>query len=91
MSVYGGDSWAREAQNRKRRVDDLLIEGINASAYKKLPNGKFSCLVCPQRPVLDTPLMLSVSSFSLFVRNNVLLAFRPELIIGEKYEKKKCK
>lgn len=59
MSVFGGDSWAREAQHRKRRVDDLLIEGINASAYKKLPNGKFSCLVCPQRPVLDTPLMLS--------------------------------
>ncbi|KAI5661053.1 hypothetical protein M9H77_20376 [Catharanthus roseus] len=59
MSVFGGDSWAREAQFRKRRVDDLIIEGINSSAYKKLPNGKFSCLVCPQRPLLDSPLMLS--------------------------------
>lgn len=90
MSVYGGDSWGREAQYRKRRVDDLLIEGINASAYKKLPNGKFSCLVCPQKPVLDTPLMLSVSSFPFFffVGNYVLRAFRPELIIGEKYYKK---
>lgn len=59
MSVYGGDSWAREAQCRKRRVDDLMIEGIEASAYKKLSNGKFSCLVCPNNPVLDSPVMLS--------------------------------
>ncbi|KAL2537509.1 Sodium channel modifier 1 [Forsythia ovata] len=60
MSVFGGDSWAREAQCRKRRVDDLLIEGLDASAYKKLPNGKFACLVCPHNPILDTPLSLSM-------------------------------
>ncbi|KAI3446025.1 hypothetical protein Pfo_002690 [Paulownia fortunei] len=59
MSVFGGDSWAREAQYRKRRVDDLIIEGIEASAYKKLSNGKFACLVCPNNPVLDTTIMLS--------------------------------
>lgn len=60
MSVFGGDSWAREAQYRKRRVDDLLLEDLEASAYKKLSNGKFTCLVCPHNPVLDTPLVLSV-------------------------------
>ncbi|KAK6159373.1 hypothetical protein DH2020_006687 [Rehmannia glutinosa] len=59
MSVFGGDSWAREAQCRKRRVDDLIIEGVEASAYKKLSSGKFACLVCPNNPVLDTPIMLS--------------------------------
>ncbi|KAL3843938.1 hypothetical protein ACJIZ3_001341 [Penstemon smallii] len=59
MSVYGGDSWAREAQYRKRRVDDLIMEGVEASAYKKLSNGKFACLVCPNNPVLDTPTILS--------------------------------
>ncbi|PIN20456.1 hypothetical protein CDL12_06864 [Handroanthus impetiginosus] len=58
MSVFGGDSWAREAQYRKRRVDDLLIEGVEASAYKRLSNGKFACLVCPKNPVLDTATML---------------------------------
>ncbi|KAL3621178.1 hypothetical protein CASFOL_036090 [Castilleja foliolosa] len=59
MSVFGGDSWAREAQCRKRRIDDLLIEGVEASTYKKLSNGKLTCLVCPNNPVLDTPIMLS--------------------------------
>ncbi|KAL0356794.1 UNVERIFIED_CONTAM: Sodium channel modifier 1 [Sesamum calycinum] len=59
MSVFGGDSWAREAHYRKRRVDDLIIEGVEASAYKKLPNGKFACIICPNNPVLDTPIMLS--------------------------------
>ncbi|CAI9781887.1 unnamed protein product [Fraxinus pennsylvanica] len=62
MSVFGGDSWAREAQYRKRRVDDLLLEDFEASAYKKLSNGKFTCLVCPHNPVFDTPLVLSMHS-----------------------------
>lgn len=68
MSVYGGDSWGREANYRKRRVDDLLVEHIHnksnitiaSSSYKKLPSGKFACLVCPHTPILDTPLMLSM-------------------------------
>ncbi|KAL7118913.1 hypothetical protein ACP275_02G030700 [Erythranthe tilingii] len=59
MSVFGGDSWGREAQYRKRRVDDLLIENVEASVYKKLPSGKFACLVCPNNPVLDTATTLS--------------------------------
>ncbi|KAG8368327.1 hypothetical protein BUALT_Bualt15G0034100 [Buddleja alternifolia] len=59
MSTYGGDSWAREAQYRKRRIDDLVIDGVEASAYKKLSSGKFACLVCPNNPVLDTAIMLS--------------------------------
>ncbi|KAJ4761023.1 Sodium channel modifier 1 [Rhynchospora pubera] len=61
MSVYGGDSWGREAQQRKRRVDDLLSSSSNASSsFKKLSSGKFVCLVCPHNPVLDSSLMLSV-------------------------------
>ncbi|KAI9123494.1 hypothetical protein K1719_004794 [Acacia pycnantha] len=60
MSAFGGDSWAREAQYRKRRVDDLLVEGIHGSSFKKLANGKYACLVCPHNPILDTPLMLSM-------------------------------
>ncbi|KAF8034179.1 hypothetical protein BT93_C0453 [Corymbia citriodora subsp. variegata] len=60
MSVYGGDSWAREAQHRKRRVDDLAVEGLDASSYKKLSSGKFACLVCPRAPVLDSALMLTM-------------------------------
>ncbi|XP_017220231.2 uncharacterized protein LOC108197194 [Daucus carota subsp. sativus] len=78
MSVYGGDSWGREANYRKRRVDDLLVDQIHknssstnnnnntngssssSSSYKKLPNGKYACLVCPHNPVVDTPLMLSI-------------------------------
>lgn len=60
MSVFGGESWAREAQYRKRRVDDLLVEGLHGSSFKKLASGKYACLVCRNNPVLDSPLMLSV-------------------------------
>ncbi|KAJ4833592.1 hypothetical protein Tsubulata_009207 [Turnera subulata] len=60
MSVFGGDSWGREAQHRKTRVDDLFIQGVDASSYKKLSSGKYACLVCPHNPILDTPLMLSM-------------------------------
>ncbi|XP_024959994.1 sodium channel modifier 1-like isoform X2 [Cynara cardunculus var. scolymus] len=60
MSVFGGDSWGREAQYRKRRVDDLLLDTADHSSYRKLPTGKYACLVCPHNPVLDTPLMLSM-------------------------------
>ncbi|KAI6677886.1 hypothetical protein NL676_038682 [Syzygium grande] len=60
MSVYGGDSWAREAQHRKRRADDLAVERLDAASYKRLSSGKFACLVCPRAPVLDSALMLSM-------------------------------
>ncbi|XP_060176059.1 uncharacterized protein LOC132606525 [Lycium barbarum] len=60
MSVFGGDSWAREAQYRKRRLDELMVDNIHSSVYKKLSSSKFACLICAHRPVLDTPLMLSV-------------------------------
>lgn len=61
MSAFGGDSWAREAQYRKRRVDDLMLSSSSSSSnYKKLSNGKFACLVCPHNPVLDSPLALSM-------------------------------
>ncbi|KAJ6896482.1 sodium channel modifier 1 [Populus alba x Populus x berolinensis] len=59
MSVFGGDSWAREAQYRKRRVDDLVIDGLDGSSHKKLSSGKYACLVCPHNPVLESPLALS--------------------------------
>ncbi|CAH1444900.1 unnamed protein product [Lactuca virosa] len=61
MSVFGGDSWGREAQYRKRRVDDLLLDtAADHSSYRKLPTGKYACLICPHNPVLDTALMLSM-------------------------------
>ncbi|KAL4559568.1 hypothetical protein LXL04_031711 [Taraxacum kok-saghyz] len=61
MNVYGGDSWGREAQHRKRRVADLLLDAAgDHSSYRKLPSGKYVCLVCPHTPVIDTPLMLSL-------------------------------
>ncbi|TVU05531.1 hypothetical protein EJB05_48697, partial [Eragrostis curvula] len=66
MSVFGGDSWGREAQQRKRRVDDLMLPASASSSsstpdsFRRLPNGKLACLVCPHRPVLDSPLMLSM-------------------------------
>ncbi|CAK7329822.1 unnamed protein product [Dovyalis caffra] len=60
MSVFGGDSWAREAQYRKRRVDDLVTGGLDGSSYKKLSSGKYACLVCHLNPILDSPLMLSM-------------------------------
>ncbi|XP_039039824.1 sodium channel modifier 1-like isoform X2 [Hibiscus syriacus] len=61
MSVFGGDSWGREAQNRKRRIDEVVLEGIDVdgSSCKKLSSGKYACLVCPRNPIFDTPLMLS--------------------------------
>ncbi|KAL4362142.1 hypothetical protein GQ457_04G002360 [Hibiscus cannabinus] len=58
MSVFGGDSWGREAQYRKRRIDEVVLEGIDS--YKKLSSGKYACLVCPHSPIFDTPLMLSM-------------------------------
>ncbi|XVF01217.1 hypothetical protein REPUB_Repub04eG0069100 [Reevesia pubescens] len=60
MSVFGGDSWGREAQYRKRRIDEVVIDGVDGSSYKKLSSGKYACLVCPHHPILDTPLMLSM-------------------------------
>ncbi|KAL5538422.1 hypothetical protein UlMin_044012 [Ulmus minor] len=60
MSVFGGDSWGREAQNRKRRVEDLVVEGLDVSSYKKLSNGKYTCLVCSHHPIFDSTLMLSM-------------------------------
>jgi len=56
MSVFGGDSWARDAQQRKRRLDDLLLPTTASSSpstpdsFRKLPNGKLACLVCPRHP-----------------------------------------
>ena len=71
MSVFGGDSWARESQQRKRRLDDLVLPAAATSSsssspsasgsFKRLSSGKFAYLVCPHRPVLDSSLMLSVS------------------------------
>ncbi|XWS54830.1 hypothetical protein CRYUN_Cryun10bG0123000 [Craigia yunnanensis] len=60
MSAFGGDSWGREAQYRKRRIDEVVIEGIDGSYYKKLSTGKYACLVCRHNPIFDTPLMLSM-------------------------------
>uniref|UniRef100_A0ACD5ZPF5 Uncharacterized protein n=1 Tax=Avena sativa TaxID=4498 RepID=A0ACD5ZPF5_AVESA len=69
MSVFGGDSWARESQQRKRRLDDLMLPSAATSSssslspsgsFKRLSSGKFACFVCPHHPVLDSPLMISM-------------------------------
>ncbi|KAL3685864.1 hypothetical protein R1sor_003886 [Riccia sorocarpa] len=60
MSTFGGDSWVPEAQYRKRRVDELLSEEIPDDEARRMSNGRFACLVCPQCPVLDTLPMLHV-------------------------------
>ncbi|XP_062194878.1 uncharacterized protein LOC133898266 [Phragmites australis] len=63
MSVFGGDSWARDAQQRKRRLDDLMHPASSSSkpdSFKRLSDGKLVCLVCPHRPVLDSLVMLSM-------------------------------
>ncbi|KAL2653926.1 hypothetical protein R1flu_022054 [Riccia fluitans] len=60
MSTFGGDSWVPEAQYRKRRVDVLLSEEIPDDEARRMSNGRFACLVCPQCPVLDTMPMLHV-------------------------------
>lgn len=58
---FGGDSWGREAQYRKRRVDDLLVDDLSDSShFKKLPSGKYACLVCPNKPIFDTSLILTM-------------------------------
>ncbi|KAF6160693.1 hypothetical protein GIB67_019633 [Kingdonia uniflora] len=68
MSVFGGDSWGREAQHRKRRIQDVIVHHLNnndgdgesSNSYKKLCNGKYACLICPDNPVLDSLLILSM-------------------------------
>lgn len=57
--MFGGDSWDGEAHQRKRRVDDLITQTIDSSAFTNLSNGKFTCIVCPHYPTIDTSLMLS--------------------------------
>lgn len=65
MSAFGGDSWVREAQYRKRRVDDLMLSSSSSSSssssnFKKLSNGKYACIVCPHSPVFDSILAFSM-------------------------------
>ncbi|ONK60783.1 uncharacterized protein A4U43_C08F22560 [Asparagus officinalis] len=62
MSAFGGDSWAREAQYRKRRVDDLMLSSPSSSSSdcKQLSSGKLACVACPHNPVLDSPLAFSM-------------------------------
>ncbi|KAJ6843461.1 sodium channel modifier 1-like [Iris pallida] len=63
MSVFGGDSWAREAQQRKRRVDELVLSTpSSSSSFKKLSNGSYACLICSQSPILSGPLSISLHS-----------------------------
>ncbi|KAI3992026.1 hypothetical protein MKX01_014917 [Papaver californicum] len=60
MSVFGGHSWGREAQYRKRRVDDLLVVLSDSYHFKKLPGRKYACLVCPNTPIFNTSLILTM-------------------------------
>ncbi|KAH9317960.1 hypothetical protein KI387_019729 [Taxus chinensis] len=60
MSVYGGDSWAPDVYCRKRRIDLFLSDQLHKSHSQKLSNGKYTCLICSNRPVLDTLSMLTM-------------------------------
>lgn len=62
MSAFGGDRWAPDAQQRKRRVDDLMLSNSPSNSFKKLSNGKFACLICTHKPILDTPIAISMHS-----------------------------
>ncbi|KAK1302400.1 hypothetical protein QJS10_CPB12g01397 [Acorus calamus] len=45
---------------RKRRLDNLLIDFVESSSYRKTRSGKYECLACPNNPLLDSLLMLSM-------------------------------
>ncbi|KAJ7967427.1 sodium channel modifier 1-like [Quillaja saponaria] len=42
------------------RVSMILYTRSSPSVYKKLSNGKYACVVCPNNPIFDSTLMLSV-------------------------------
>uniref|UniRef100_A0A0C9RUK1 Sodium channel modifier 1 n=1 Tax=Amblyomma americanum TaxID=6943 RepID=A0A0C9RUK1_AMBAM len=45
---------------QKRRVSEILVSHIPEDEALLLKNGKYSCTVCPHRPVLDTIEMLAM-------------------------------
>lgn len=45
---------------RKRRIDLLLSERLDEAHSQRLANGKYACLICPSRPVMDTLPMLTM-------------------------------
>lgn len=45
---------------RKRRIDLLLSERLDEAHSQRLANGKYACLICPSRPVVDTLPMLTM-------------------------------
>ena len=73
MSVFGGDSWGREAQHRKRRLDDLLLEElVDGSSYKKLSMANTPALFAPTLP---SSILLSCSLYVPFFQFSALLIF----------------
>lgn len=49
-----------EMDRRKRRIDLLLSERLDEAHSQRLANGKYVCLICPSRPVVDTVPMLTM-------------------------------
>lgn len=49
-----------EMDRRKRRIDLLLSERLDEAHSQRLANGKYACLICPSRPVVDTLPMLTM-------------------------------
>ncbi|XP_062177945.1 uncharacterized protein LOC133882745 isoform X2 [Alnus glutinosa] len=88
MSVFGGDSWAREGQQRKRRVEDLALEQLDGSSYKRLPSGKYACLICPNSPIIDSPLMFSMHCKGSSHRNAELKIKEQELMRHDEINKR---
>ncbi|KAF3435366.1 hypothetical protein FNV43_RR22455 [Rhamnella rubrinervis] len=50
-------------------VDDLVVEGLDGSTFKKLSNGKFASLLCPHHCFVDTDFELNpIANFPPFVQ-----------------------
>ncbi|KAL3841939.1 hypothetical protein ACJMK2_020016 [Sinanodonta woodiana] len=55
-----GDDLQQLGVLRQRRIHDLFAEDIAEDEASLLSNGRFTCLVCNQRPIFDTVNMLAV-------------------------------
>eukprot|EP00029_Vermamoeba_vermiformis_P004469 TRINITY_DN15011_c0_g1_i1.p1 TRINITY_DN15011_c0_g1~~TRINITY_DN15011_c0_g1_i1.p1 ORF type:complete len:174 (-),score=14.66 TRINITY_DN15011_c0_g1_i1:23-544(-) len=60
MSTFGDAAWGPYNVHNRRVRQNTILQGIEEGEAKRLSNGQWACLVCPSRPVMDTPEMLAV-------------------------------
>jgi len=58
-STFGGDSWNAESQQRNHRLHELIGSKVRKNEVRQLSNGKWACLVCPWKPILDNLVILN--------------------------------